>query len=424
MRMLVVSWAARLLPALAILALSACSSSSSNGSYTIPAMAPVVNAALPSKLRSSSSATQVVTHFNTAPHARTAPTRSVTNTANASVAATYISDLFSSTYNSINDGKGYQGFVNTQLLNIDQRMSGVSSQLATMGSTPTCLSATPTAYTVDLSALDSILKIKLDNLQCASGMTGNATGSGMNFGSTGTSYSMWLSMGSNTSGATFTGSGGFMVFANLKNYNSTDAANPEVVDGMFLSYSPASSNNNSLVTRFKASPSTNTFEMFLASNQISLKGMQSGANDVYVGAGFRMISDGTHVYGDGVLYNTTSGKYETFVACITASTMAVDATAGACDTVAAAFTLDTTASLTYAGVTGYPGAVIGSGTPCSNAADGHTISTCIPGPGPNSTQTTPTSTVINAYTAVFPYTTPGLTELSAGTTSGGTGTTH
>jgi hypothetical protein len=395
---------------LVVVALAAgCGGGSSNGpSY--PAVAPIVNAALPATLQSTTTSADSVSLF--APRAvQVGPPHVLTTTpGNApsgemTKASGYIQAMFTNYYSNINNGKAYQGFINNMVLNVDMRMSGISQ----MSSNGKCTSATPQSYVVDLSSIDSMLKFTLADVQCDSAMSGNAAGSGLVFGQSGTNYSMWLSLGGNTAGATYATTGGFMLFANVLNYGSTSASAPESVDGMFVAYSPAAQNNQITISRFKASPTTKTFELFFGANQTNNQGFKDtntsdgNGTDSQLGSGFRMISDGTHIYSDGLMFDSPS--YYNYNICMNASDLSLDATTADCQTLANSFTLNnTSASLNFAEVTGNAGATYGANpgtgalTPCS----GSSLSGCVPGPTSNSQQTAPTAAIITLLTNTFP----------------------
>jgi len=242
-------------------------------------------------------------------------------------------------------------------------------------------------------------------------MSGNAAGSGVVFGNSGNNYSMWLSMGPKT--GTYASGGGFMLFANISNYGSTSTTTPESVDGMLVEYSPASVNNRTDIARFKAITTTNTFELFIGSTQQNIGGFKdSNVNDgnganIYLGAGFRMISDGSHIYSDGTLYDSTSsGTYYAYNVCLNAADASLDSTASDCQTLANSFTLNnSSASLNFAEISGYASATLSgaSASPCSGStSDGSNINNCIPSPTTNANQTTPTSTVTSLFAKIFP----------------------
>ncbi len=185
---------------------------------------------------------------------------------------------------------------------------------------------------------------------------------------------------------------------------------------MLYGFFPVSNSNQTQITRFKAIPTTKTFEMFLASNQIDMQ-PSTGGYDARIGAGFRMISNGSYIYADGTIYDMADSTFKKFNVCIDATTLTLDTSEVAdCTTLANSFTLDnTSASLTFATVTGYSNLAIPPGlSSCAgvtSAADGSTLSaaTCIPSPSSNATQVTPNSTVQNIFQTYFDIRTPGVT---------------
>ena len=109
------------------------------------------------------------------------------------------------------------------------------------------------------------------------GQTG--AGAGHAFGSSGTNYSMWLYLSWAGSGTTYDQLGGFFAAANVINYGSTSTSAPETVDGVLIMLSPPSNQNPGIqISRFTASPTTNSFALFVGSNQANTSGGSSASN--------------------------------------------------------------------------------------------------------------------------------------------------
>jgi hypothetical protein len=365
--------------------LAGCSKSST--SFKAPAVVPLLKQSLPTSLGGSYDGYMAGTVASriALPSALT-----VANSANAAVAAASISALFQDNYVDINGQTNLKGYIYAQVGNIDERMAIINS-MASTGSHG-CLNHAPQSYDVDLSSIDPMLKLTLTDLQCTSSFNGNSNGSGAVFGGANDTFSLWTSLGGLDAGS-YTSGGGFMAFANVSNVSVSEVdgglsvsadGGKETVDGMFTAYFPQSDINEVTMVRYKASPNQGTFEMSLASNRASLRGPSGSDPDPWLGAGFRMISDATHIYADGKVWNTTTTTWEAFTACLNASDMSVDATATDCNTLAGSFTLAQTQALTYNEVTGATGAV--------------------PAPGTVTQATPPTTPVVNALNAIFPIT--------------------
>ena len=414
-----------------------CGGGSSGSSFNAPAVAPIVNSALPAGLQAGSTAVQSQVGreisrtmlTDTSVHDR-AITPINTPSGETTKAQTYIKQMFTEYYNNPNDGKGYQGYLNNLVIAIDARMSLINKQISGMGSSPSCLSGSVTSEVFDLSAIDSMLKFTTPYTQCSNVFSsggGNVAGSGSGaaFGTDGKGdYSLWLILAQNVSGATtFDQQGGFIAVANVLNYGSTSTSSPETVDGLLLSYAPLISNNGNQITlaRFTASPTTKTFALFLGSNGVNTSGGASAStatafsNDSYLGSGLRLVSDGTHVYADGLMMDTSGANtYYNFQLCMNASDLSVDSTASDCSTLANNYVttawaslypgqstnpnpLATTPSLNYNEVTGCSATVppVGSSVAAINSSSTG-CSSGIPQPGSANQETTPSTTILNA----------------------------
>jgi hypothetical protein len=443
---------------LALAGLAGCGGSSSStaaagGSvFSPPAVAPIVNAALPAGLRASSttvafrepnmgqhpSGKYAWSWHRPLPHSLQASTRvvkgskvkfaktkqdaihlghahpenglqpaTVVDNTNASTAAPYIQYLFQDHFNDINDGQiSWQGLLNTQVVQIDERMKDGALQNAY-----NCLAQTAGSYTIDLSSIDSMTKFTMNSVQCYLTMGSDTTGNtgGMVFGQHGSTCATVtplpsagmspspisspspFAVGNASGGCSFSmqltlttdlAAGGFIVAANIDNAGSTNAAAPEAVDGLSVSFNPTVGNSSITVARFRAVPTTNTFEMFYGSNEVPIQGSGAGDGWAGLGMGFRMISDGVHIYSDGKLWSVPppgGGAWEPYNVCMKASDLSVDATTADCTALANSFGLASTDTLDYCEVTGQtPG--------CTYYAT----------PPANSGQTAPSATILSA----------------------------
>jgi hypothetical protein len=367
-------------------AVSGCGGGGSN--FSVPAAAPIVNAALPAKLQSSTTTSSIVLGDKTsvhnpanimkefvsdaapksAPKKASARTGEPDNTPSLEMtdAANFVKALFSNYYVSPNDGKGYQGYVNSLVVGVDGRMSGVKSQISSSKSG--CLSAAfpTTSPMLGLGAIDPMLNFTVPYLQCnnlfsTGGGNVAGAGSGVAFGGSGANYSLWLLLvANNGTGSTYDTTGGFLGVANILNAGSKVAASPETVDGLLVSYAPATGTQNSItVSRFTASSTTSSFALFVGSNQVDQPGF-AGTNttsgngtDTYLGSGFRVISDGQHIFSDGVLLGSSGlNTYYYYNICMNAD-LTLDATPADCTTLATTYVTSTWATL-YPGLASNP----------------------------------------------------------------------
>ena len=238
--------------------------------------------------------------------------------ANASLASGYLTNMFQEYFS------GVQGYLMMEVSNIDTVLSSFNGADPTVH---TCLAAPVQSVTMNLNAIDPMLSLTLPNLQCLqAGAFSSFGGGGTIFGQSGANTSLWTTIGTDFLGLAIPGTvtintslgvpgGGFWNYANVTNAGSTAAASPETLDAVAFNYSPllipnattpttTSANSNPMVavTRFKAIPSATTFEMFYAATAGDITSAQSGSH-VFMGAGFRVISDGVHIYADGTLCN-------------------------------------------------------------------------------------------------------------------------
>ena len=423
-------------------ALSSCGKGNGGGgNFNAPPVAPIVNAALPASMRASSTSTTSAVKNHTATHsAILAPrgggvhSRAFTTTPSNSpsgemtVAAQAIKAMFTEYYGNPNNGNWYQGYLNNLVLAIDMRMSGISSQVAGLGTAPPCLSNAVSSESFNLSTIDPMLNFTSPYLQCKSTFEGGATGSGAGdaFGSSGGNYSLWLYLSWAGSGTTYDQLGGFFAAANVINYGSTSTTAPETVDGVLIMYAPPSNQDAAItISRFTASPTTNSFALFIGSNEPNTSGGSSATNtnnsgDSSLGSGVRIISDGQHVYADGLMLDTNSNEFFNFNVCLNASDLNPDNNVGDCNALANNYVtttwatlygslgnpnpLATSATLSYTEVTGCD-AELPSGTtglPASNPSNGSCAgsSVAIPGNVAGGDNTAPSAQILSALSAI------------------------
>lgn len=319
--------------------------------FDAPDVAAIVTESLPPSLRPGGST----------PQARLGPANvNDPNDVLAALAAKYVKNMFQNSYPNDTTMMTSPGYLDAQISHIMARLTEVSDRSG--GSHGACLDNAEVSLTVDLTTtIDKVAKITLPHLQCKdefhtpNGAT-SADGSGLVFGSDDAgNFSMWTALGAMNS-TDWAANGGFLTFANVKNLGSTTAGMEETVDALLFSYRPNSVPNagSGEVVHFIANSTAKTFEMFYAANGGSLKGLAAGDGDVWIGGGARMISDATNIYADGLLYNFDNNTvgYQPFTACIDATSLTVNTTAGACDTLKTTFTLSTTASLTECALAG------------------------------------------------------------------------
>jgi hypothetical protein len=321
-----------------------CAGCGKGSTVSIPAITPIVQAAIPAGLKPGSTAV-VIQHLP-----EHAGPRNIPYTTNQTLAQTYITNLF------LNYFSGTQGYLLAQVNGVDARSALFNGQPV---SSHPCLSAAPQAYTADYSALNpndtttpNMLKFSMQ-LQCTCAFNGSTNGSaGEVFGTSGTNTSIWVQVNNGTVAT----NGVQLQLANVGNLASTSTTSPESVDGLVINYNPGSGSTAPTinVARYKATPSLNTFELYFVGNQSGVGGFtSSGGNGgpTNLGAGFRMISDGVDIYADGMLctdQNTSTcnvaGNWQPFAVCMNATTLAlVDPTSVAnCKTLALAFTLSPT----------------------------------------------------------------------------------
>jgi len=358
-----------------VLAIATLLAGCSNEHFPFPDMQQIVNDSLPSALKPGA----------TTPMARLAPADDTKSTLDM-LAQKSIRNMFQDHYldgelGGPGQGGLVAGYLNAQISNIHSRMRGLDK----LGGSGDCMGNAPVAFTADLSAaIDPTMTIALPNLQCSIPFQGAGEGGGAVVGTDGAgNTSLWVSVGAIAGGDdSFTSAGGTVTYANVLNEGSTDPAAPESVDGMVAVY--FSQNTFGSALRFKANATASKFEMFYASNGGSIKGIGADDGEVWLGGGFRMVSDATRIYADGVIYNfdNPSALWQPFTTCIDASTLTTTPAVTDCDALATTFTLGASPSLSYC-------EIVGAGSGC-------TI------PAPMFVNAPMASTVISAIAAIFP----------------------
>jgi hypothetical protein len=387
---------ARILAALgvltSVLALQSCSKSSSGGAtLNVPSITPIVKKALPAGLQPGGASGKSDSFYAQTRNVQMlTPTVVYTaipdvlpsvlpsyNSDQYVLAQDYIANLFQTGFVGMGDGSTVTGY----LLDLVEQADGRTAILntATLAGHP-CLSTIATPYTLDLSDISPVLKLTLSNLQCSTAFTSGSVatmlpGAGELFGlsADGTAASVWTSMMMDTGGIADT----FFNAAQITNLGSTSITSPESVNGIVVQYNgpipePTSTVLPSLTaTRYIANSTLHTFEMYYANTGSYLQGIQGGAYTSVLGAGFRMVSDGSYIYADGYLalpqgvmsnslpstntLSSASGNiWIPFAVCMNGTDLSVEPDMSNCATAFSDFTLATTAALNtdqLAGVT-------------------------------------------------------------------------
>src|SRR5438128_781143 len=124
---------------------------SSSGGLNLPALAPLVKKALPAG-------------FVPGATASVTPSRGRTpDNTQGSLALGYLINLFQNHFNDV------QGYLLSQVAILDSRLSLFNGN--TVAQRP-CLANTAKPFTIDLSAIDPMLKFTLDQIQCSSPFNG------------------------------------------------------------------------------------------------------------------------------------------------------------------------------------------------------------------------------------------------------------
>ena len=207
------------------------------------------------------------------------------------------------------------GVIKGDVRNLTVRMDGAD----VMSAGSPCLDATPMAHPIDLSSVSPALALTL-NLQCIS-IDPNQPIGGTVYGHSGASYSMWSTVVGGTSD----------VRGYVSNTTTDPMNNAKIYDFLRLEDSPSLTR----ITAYhvKGDVDANKFELTYASADPSTR----------LWCGFRMISDGTHVYAAGKHLPSTAGTdcatATEFTLCATASPFAVVSDASACAALATSFTM-------------------------------------------------------------------------------------
>ncbi len=372
---------------LACLGIVACQGS--NTKVNLPDMTAIVVGALPPALKPSTTARDVTARARSVE--RDAPPVGLpaaptsfpdSNSDNAAWAAAYIDNLFQGSYTVQSGSTAAQGYLESQTQLVQSRVGQVNGAVSGAHS---CLvpnnASRNKATTVDLSAMATSdaknpLKLTLPKLSCNSAVNaagGGFTpqpGSGEVFGvaysadkTTVAADSIWVSIVNAAKGDTSTAGSDIFLWANV----DADAS----VDGMSLWYTPNADNTEVTVTRFKANKTNTTFEMMYASNRGTLGPTTVAANatfggGVVLGGGFRMVSDGSHIYADGLLADYPSNSSAThfvgwqgFAVCLdgTQSPPTIDAAMGDCKAAYDSFDLASSAAVNGYSILGTTGAI-------------------------------------------------------------------
>lgn len=247
----------------------------------------------------------------------------------------YIEALFKNAYSGISGVSG-NGYVNVQLMDFDSRIDEMNTRSAETARS--CWDRDPETYTIDATAVDPMLSITL-NVQCKD-LFGNGDasgdGSGLVFGTDGNgNYSAWLTLVQQSSS-----SDQFGYFGTVKN---ADSETDREVEYLFLEHWDSS--NRLSAMKLRAKPSTGAFEAHYANaTDYNIKGVDGGNDDVGLGCGFKIISDGTYVYATGTKIASGSlgsascaANGASFEICVNASDLS-DASVESCASLASSFT--------------------------------------------------------------------------------------
>lgn len=334
----------QILLGLVFLSIGGCGKNNSSGTtVSIPEVSPLVKESLPKGLQAGGT-TLVSAHWQQSKFAS-----SYSPSSTETLASDYIINLFQNEF--AGPTGNVQGYLMAKIATVDSRMSLFQGAKKTG-----CLAGAPASVRMNLSQIDPMLDFTLQDIQCYAPFSSGSTDSGEAFGQDGTTTSLWVQA---TDSVITQGTPG-VFYANVLNAGSTSTSAPETVDGVAMTITPNTSTNTGGhldITRFIATPTKNTFEMFFGSNGTVIKPM-TGTADSYLGTGFRMISDGQHIYADGTLCTgnnattcTGNSDLTSFTVCLDAATvLPVESTN--CTTLATSFTLNnTSASLNFKEIT-------------------------------------------------------------------------
>jgi hypothetical protein len=278
--------------------LSACGSGK-----TIPAIAPIVSAAIPSALRTAALNQQMAENeaklgMLYAPFA-SGPT--VFAEASDTTINTAVKGLFQSTYNKLSGGTA-TGFFAAALEDVDSR---ASTEGRTMGGNSSCAGSRD--YTPSLGSIPAA-NIFTSKPACKKLFSGSGdqsgTGSGLAYGeyteNGSDTRTIWLHLRQKTNGVDSSDRFGYIA----KVGGADKAIAEQNADIMFLESFPSVPRYG--FYRLSGNPSQNTFELTLASTTSSATNPASGGTSSHMGCGIRMRSNGTYIRVAGTYTSTGS----------------------------------------------------------------------------------------------------------------------
>lgn len=310
------------------------------GSFNdIPALAPLVQQALPSSLQISGTALFRTLDFK--PQA---------------LGSSHLETLFKTgSYGKIS-GDNAKGYINSLLEDLDGRFAELQGRFE---EAPACYSAASQEHEFDFSALGttdasvtSMLKISLD-LQCRDIFTQTAgdqsgSGSGILFGKKDSNYSLALLLNSQTET-----SSGFGYYAKVTEKGTDN----ETVNLIFAEARPTGSSTSpgglSSLARILAKPKAKVYEMAIAASDASRGNpVGGGGENPSISCGFHAITNGTLVYAKGIDRSgsgpstCSTGSGYTTELCLNATDLSA-ASGGVtdCDALKAAMTIGTSTEI-------------------------------------------------------------------------------
>ncbi|QQR91011.1 MAG: hypothetical protein IPJ88_04570 [Myxococcales bacterium] len=329
---------------------SAEDSGSSSSQFDVPELAPIVREATPEHLRSAATANASIVQKIK----KTLAELFILKTAHAQNSSSYdkttpkgaIEAMFKDTYNKLSGGSA-EGIINAAVEDLDARMSEINQRQT--GTAP-CLAATAATHDISITGIDA-LSIQLD-LQCSDSFDSegdmSGPGSGMAFGQSGSSQSLWLYLNQQNDEDRF----GY--FATVQ--PASAGSDKNAVDFVMMENFP--SFNRISGYRVKANAETDTFEVNYAA---------STENGTHLHCGMQMISDGTMIWVEGKHVGAGPGDCADASAvalCFSAADMS-ELDSSDCASLASSFTMTgfTPESLTSAGDE------IASSLPVANASN-------------------------------------------------------
>lgn len=285
---------------------SATSPSASSAAIDFAEVAPIVDGATPAALKATATAALSGRRGMIAWLAEVLSPKSASAVAVSSVESS-LEAMFTGTFGKASGGEG-TGYINSNLEDLDSRVAELEARFTTL---PDCFSNDLQDLSVDfLNHGDDKLALKVQCRDEFTWVAGNAgsPGSGMVFGlrpksSTETELvSLMLLLKHKTSvanGGSDAYDAGFG-YAGTIEAGNTDEKAVEMLFGQFntktgLTYSDE---DQPLVARIYAKPSTNSFELAMTSTVPSAGGPMTGGSSA-LGCGFRMISNGSLVVVQG-----------------------------------------------------------------------------------------------------------------------------